>query len=554
MPQPFEAVDPGTWSALNASGADEEIARIAPSGGASQAERYTEVDPPPEQIVADAEAAQAQPPQPRPVPQGPPPVRVPQAYAPHGGLYYPPEAEHLSNVETARLRGELTDPQAARAIAGREQWAQTPEGLATDIARDQLGTQAEQSDLAQASLGAHADAARERADYYARAREREAQVAQQAQARRQRLMQDYEAQMDQYRSAVEQAKSAKIDPQRYWKNQGTGMRILAAIAMGLGAVGETVGIKNHAAENIARAVDADIASQQANIDNQRSALGDQQGILAFMRDRIEDSDQAEQAARAQIYANLASYVEQQAAQTESALYKNKAAALAAQFRGQEQIHEKQLKLGAANLARQIAAQRAAAAAAAAQAQAEQRRKMEQLRGWQPLDDKQARYVIPGYGIAAPVSGESAIQKLRDEAAQYKSFEENTERMLQLAKGGITKGTEEYREYKQLYAAVTNPEIKRLMGNATQEELERATPMFGGSPDEFLARNWYNQSKGVERWREIAMRDFKHKLNAYGVQGDVALVPNVDTGKHEWMARHVRPPSGAGAAQLYDSPR
>jgi hypothetical protein len=62
-----------------------------------------------------------------------------------------------------------------------------------------------------------------------------------------------------FKAAVEN----KIDPDRYWSNLDTGSRIAASIGMALSGMGSAVtGQPNYAIENIKRAINADIKSQE----------------------------------------------------------------------------------------------------------------------------------------------------------------------------------------------------------------------------------------------------------------------------------------------------
>jgi hypothetical protein len=89
---------------------------------------------------------------------------------------------------------------------------------------------------------------------------------------------------------------AKIDAGHIWGDEGTGNRILAAIGMGLGAVGVAYGGgDNPAIGIIERAIDRDIDVQKANIDKMGRNLEVQRGALADYQRILGDENAAKSA-------------------------------------------------------------------------------------------------------------------------------------------------------------------------------------------------------------------------------------------------------------------
>jgi hypothetical protein len=77
--------------------------------------------------------------------------------------------------------------------------------------------------------------------------------------------------------------TAKINPNRVWEDMGTGGRILAAIAMGIGAIGAGEGGTNYAMQLIQARIDRDIEAQKAALSTKEG----QQSMLGQLVDRFD---------------------------------------------------------------------------------------------------------------------------------------------------------------------------------------------------------------------------------------------------------------------------
>ena len=85
----------------------------------------------------------------------------------------------------------------------------------------------------------------------------------------QRRMNDVDTSVKRQRLAIQQAMTETVDPQRLWKNKGTGDRVEASLGIMLGGIGGGMMKtgRNPGLEAFNRSVDLDIASQQEHIDN-----------------------------------------------------------------------------------------------------------------------------------------------------------------------------------------------------------------------------------------------------------------------------------------------
>ena len=135
-------------------------------------------------------------------------------------------------------------------------------------------------------------------------RDQAAAVAQQAQAEVQtndmRMMaygevaKEVQEKKSNYEAAVNELKGKKIvDPHEKW---GTGKKIGAAIAMGLGAYAASyTGSKNYAADIIDNAINRDIALQEQEIKKLGANVDESKNALAFAYRKFGDLDQAKSA-------------------------------------------------------------------------------------------------------------------------------------------------------------------------------------------------------------------------------------------------------------------
>ncbi|MBV9311548.1 MAG: hypothetical protein JOZ84_02790 [Methylobacteriaceae bacterium] len=91
----------------------------------------------------------------------------------------------------------------------------------------------------------------------------------------------------------------KIDPDHFYGESKTGGRIMAGIAMALGAYASAINKgPNYAMEIINKRIDDDIAAQRANLQNARENVADARGLYAQLRQKGLDDTAAENGAKA----------------------------------------------------------------------------------------------------------------------------------------------------------------------------------------------------------------------------------------------------------------
>lgn len=109
----------------------------------------------------------------------------------------------------------------------------------------------------------------------------------------------FDEEMSKYAADRDALKSAKPDPDHLWKERGTGNKILAAIAVGLGAFGSAInGGPNAALDIVQSAIDRDIQAQKDAIANKREDLADRRTMLGMNMERFGDEEAAVLATRA----------------------------------------------------------------------------------------------------------------------------------------------------------------------------------------------------------------------------------------------------------------
>lgn len=162
-----------------------------------------------------------------------------------------------------------------------------------------------------------------------------------AQLKEQKLEQEQDAyaknQITQFeKETSEIAKSAQIDPNRYWNNMSSGNKVMAAIAIGLGAVGGTFSGQggNVALDIINKAIDRDIDAQKANALNKRQGLSDKINIYNMNMKRFGDQRLAMAATQTQMLQMANLQIQASAAKFQGAESASRAKMLQGQIMGQ----------------------------------------------------------------------------------------------------------------------------------------------------------------------------------------------------------------------------
>lgn len=266
-----------------------------------------------------------------PSPAAPGAAPAPATPAPRPRARSAPEAPPAPPTE-AELNQQTIDQLMGGPVA--------PQDSAPPSALDQqLGRIDEGARLAREAAAADAASAAERQDIL------EAAARQQVQLERER-----EAALNtatrSYQQAVEEARATTINPHRLLGSAG-GM-VGVAIATILGGLGSALtGGPNRALETVQRAIDRDIAAQEANAANVRANVGNARTFLDITRARFSDRAAAADAARALAWGQVAERATQQAAQL-----RDQAAALRAQELAAEATARSQAAQAAALRAQQ----------------------------------------------------------------------------------------------------------------------------------------------------------------------------------------------------------
>lgn len=214
----------------------------------------------------------------------------------------------MGNAPLAPGAGVLAQPLTAAAGPGGYMVPQTQattvgvQGgvhLGDDIKNQGIGAAKAQSDAiaAQAKIGA--DLATQQAAFID-------QTQREDDARRaERNLRAYEVQnqvkvREQDRdAAVDDYMKSKVDPNRHWKNMGTGGQVFAALAVALNGFGNglTGRAGNDALGIIQHAIDRDIEAQKIELGKKKDAVDMANNSVAYFNDKLGSLDRAEQAAQ-----------------------------------------------------------------------------------------------------------------------------------------------------------------------------------------------------------------------------------------------------------------
>lgn len=147
--------------------------------------------------------------------------------------------------------------------------------------------------LGDLSVSKAADAARMERDQIAK-EQAAFGVRQEAKELEQKQVATYEKEL---KKEVDAFKKEKIDPDKFFKdedgNENYGKRIMASIAMAMGAFGSGMtGGPNHAAKIITDQINNDISAQRANLQTMKEGIGEKRTNFARLREKFKDNDLA----------------------------------------------------------------------------------------------------------------------------------------------------------------------------------------------------------------------------------------------------------------------
>jgi hypothetical protein len=171
-----------------------------------------------------------------------------------------------------------------------------------------------------------------------------------AREERQRLQRQRETElMAQVNTVSEEYNAMTVDPDRFFTKRGTGAKILAGIAAGLGAYAASMtGTKNFALEIINKAIDDDIEAQKAEIAKTAGSITEQRNLLNDMIRKGMNDAEAESATRAIMLQRARQMLEERMAKITKEDAKQRGGILQQQIRNDELMKLEQLKQSAAS--------------------------------------------------------------------------------------------------------------------------------------------------------------------------------------------------------------
>lgn len=139
-----------------------------------------------------------------------------------------------------------------------------------------------------------AQKAAEEAGYIRQLAEEQSKFAEQQKQKQAQHEAELSKQMAEISKAQDEARGKSLDPDRLWKQKGTGARIVGAIAVGLGAAGSVLGRTENFALNIINdAVRNDIEAQKQELEDAKGRVSEARNTYAMLRQRGMDDKQAE---------------------------------------------------------------------------------------------------------------------------------------------------------------------------------------------------------------------------------------------------------------------
>jgi len=149
----------------------------------------------------------------------------------------------------------------------------------------------------------------------------------------------------QVEAATLEYKNAELDTGRIWKKKGTGSRILAAIAAGLGAYASAMsGTKNFALDIINNAISDDIEAQKTEIALKGGVITEQRNLLSDLRRKGMSDTEAENAARVIMLSKVQTMLQQKVAQSKVKSIKREGELLQEQLSNDREMKLETLRL------------------------------------------------------------------------------------------------------------------------------------------------------------------------------------------------------------------
>ena len=188
-----------------------------------------------------------------------------------------------------------------RGLAGRVR-AQSRRAL-TDFEKTQekIADAQEEKTLALESARIRGEAlAAEESTYFTKQEERQQKQAVTMQGMEEERTKRIQPLQDEFTGLLDDIKTAKIDPGRFWESRDTSQKVAFVLAAMLGTL--AAGLRREKGHDplafLNKLSDRDIAAQKSNIENMRTAASGQSSLLAQMRAVFDDERGAEAAVRA----------------------------------------------------------------------------------------------------------------------------------------------------------------------------------------------------------------------------------------------------------------
>lgn len=166
-----------------------------------------------------------------------------------------------------------------------------------------------------------------------------------------RINQDYDKISQQHFQRLEQLNKevaeGKIDPERWWHNQGTGKQILYVLGAMLGgfSVGLRGGGQNATLDMVKKHIDDDIEAQRAKLESTKSAAQGEQGLLAEAYRRTHNMQEAVMLAKNAAYDSVDAQLKQMQAASNSSIALANGNMMRAQWdwkRQEQRAHDEEL--------------------------------------------------------------------------------------------------------------------------------------------------------------------------------------------------------------------
>lgn len=157
------------------------------------------------------------------------------------------------------------------------------------------------------------------------------------QAEQARIKEDQDKQMALFQTSLDERKSYRMDPKRYWDNLPAGSKIASVLGLALGAFGSALSRSpNYAQQMFDNAIERDMKAQQIEYQKLGDQVDDAKNMYAFFRQRGLDSNSAYLASKASYLESARAKIDAIASQSKSQEVKANAQLLTSQFDKQYQ--------------------------------------------------------------------------------------------------------------------------------------------------------------------------------------------------------------------------